>query len=102
MDYAFDRSRAENDLHDVMMGLGIGSWIAESEVPGVVVYVCDDLFDEDAILDAMEAKGHKVEQVQGCTWITDDGDEDVVAVAFDCPELPDDWRLDLSSVPGHC
>lgn len=89
----FNRSKAEGDLHEVMRKLGIGSGIGPSAVPGVAVYLCDDMADEDRIKRELEKLGHKVEDVISTTWVVEDGtDEDVVAVAFDTTCLPDDWR----------
>ncbi|MGY3582286.1 hypothetical protein ACVIGB_000789 [Bradyrhizobium sp. USDA 4341] len=89
----FDRSRAENDLDEVMRSLGIGSGAGPSVVPGVAVYLCDDWVDEDRIRKEMEKRGHKIVEVRSTTWVIEDGtDEDVIAVAFDTPCLPAEWR----------
>lgn len=99
-DRCFDREKAERDLHEVMFSMGIGAWTGYSNVPGIAVYVCDDLVDTDEIRRALEDRGHSVTQVLECTWVTEEGhDEDVVAVAFDVPELPDDWRIQPSRGP---
>jgi len=98
----FDRERAENDLHEIMFSMGVGAWSGHSDVPGVSVYVCEDLVDTDRVHRALEERGHSVVQVIECAWGTEDGpDEDVVAVAFDVPELPDDWRPAPSDGPGR-
>jgi len=97
----FDRERAEQDLHEVMFSMGVGAWAGHSGVPGVAVYVCEDMVDTDKVHRALEERGHSVVQVVECAWGAEDGpDEDVVAVAFDVPELPDDWRPAPSDVPG--
>ena len=89
----FDRSKAENDLDEVMRSLGIGSGAGTSVVPGVVVYLCEDWADEDRIKQELEKRGHRISEVRSTTWIVDDGtDEDVIAVAFDAPCLPQEWR----------
>jgi hypothetical protein len=89
----FDRSKAENDLDEVMRSLGIGSGVGPSVVPGVAVYLCEDWADEDRIRQEMEKRGHKITEVRSTTWSVEDGtDEDVIAVAFDTPCLPAEWR----------
>jgi len=101
---AFDRTRAEADLHEVMLSLGIGNWSVPSDVEGVAVYACDDLADTDAIREGLEGRGHALEQVTTAHWIVDGEDgsleEEVIVVAFDVPDLPDEWRLDARPSPG--
>lgn len=94
----FDRSKAESDLDDVMRSLGIGSGAGPSVVPGVAVYLCDDWADENRIRLELEKRGHKIVEVRSTTWVVEDGtDEDVIAVAFDTPCLPAEWREDSPS-----
>jgi hypothetical protein len=89
----FDRGLVERDLDEVMRSLGIGSGSGPSAVPGVAVYLCEDLADEESIRKGLERLGHAVADVTCTTWIVEDGtDEEVVAVAFDTPCLPAEWR----------
>jgi hypothetical protein len=94
---AFDRSRAERDVHEVIYSMGIGDYACPCDIEGLAVYACKEFADTDGIQRALEDRGHSVVRVAEHAWefVSPDGrryDEDVIVVAFDVPGLPEHWR----------
>lgn len=98
----FDSNQVAMEIEDFFTEkLGATYRVFESRVPGVEAFEkpmpmdCDKISFEELAARLKKATGIDVLVIASCDWTFDDApDEEAMFIAFDVPELPEDYRSD--------